>query len=339
MKEKNTKNEVKISKPPVLFSKTQKIIAAIENKLDAPLLTYWNSQNGSVCQNDVIVFSEILGHIKKSDKLYIFIKSSGGYGHAALRIVNLLRQSFKKIVALIPLEAASAATMLSLGADEIHMGPLAFLTAVDTSLQHDLSPVDRNNSLVAVSQDELTRVIKLFRGQAEEEGNKNPYVHLYQYVHPLVIGAVDRASSLSIKLCKDILSYHMKDEDVINSISEELNSSYPSHSYPITLKEAKKIGLNVKKMDESINEALMELNEHYSEMGQKSLSDYDEFNYHDNEILNIVEGNHAQMYYQEDKDWHYRQEERRWVPMNDASSWIKNTIEGGKETRNVFHIR
>ena len=27
------------------------------------------------------------------------------------------------------------------------------------------------------------------------------------------------------------------------------------------------------------------------------------------------------MIYQVEKDWHYRKEERRWVPMNDVSSW------------------
>jgi hypothetical protein len=37
--------------------------------------------------------------------------------------------------------------MIALGADEIHMGPLAFLTAVDTSLRHELSPTDIDNEL------------------------------------------------------------------------------------------------------------------------------------------------------------------------------------------------
>ena len=92
-------------------------------------------------------------------------------------------------------------------------------------------------------------------------------------------------------------------------------------------------------MDEKLNESLMSLNEYYSEMGQKSCTDYDEFNYHDNEILNIHEGAGVQIYYQEDKDWHYRAEERRWIPMNDNSGWIKNTLINGKHVKNIFHIR
>lgn len=331
-------SKTKIIKPPILFSKTQALFSKIDSQLDAPLLAYWNSNNGNVCQNDVIVLSDILKHIGKCDKIYIFVKSSGGHGHASLRLVHLLRQTYKKVIALVPLEAASAATMLCLGADQIQMGHLAYLTAVDTSIQHELSPIDKNNSLVYVSQDELSRVINLWQNQ-DQAHDSNPYEYLYQYIHPLVIGAVDRASSLSIKLCQDILSYHMEDEKLINNISNALNSAYPSHSYPITIKEAKKLGLNVVNMDDKINDSLMELNEYYSEMGQKSCTDYDEVNYHDNEILNIHEGHGVQIYYQEDKDWHYRQEERRWIPMNDNSSWIKNSISKGKEKRGVFHIR
>lgn len=334
--EKNN-SKLKTNKPPILFSKTQEIINKISKKLDAPLLSYWNSNGGSVCQNDVIVLSDVLKYIGKCDKIYFFIKSSGGSGQASLRIVHLLRQSFKKVIALLPLEAASAATMLCLGADEIQMGPLAFMTAVDTSLQHELSPVNKDNNLVYVSQDELARVIKLWKEQSHND--TNPYEHIYKYIHPLVLGAVDRASSLSIKLCKDILSYHMDDDKLIDDISNSLNSTYPSHSYPITIREAKKLGLNVKEMDDKLNDYLMHLNENYSEMGQKSCTDYDEFNYHDNEILNIHEGNGLQIYYQEDKDWHYRVEERRWIPMNDNSGWIKNALINGKETKSIFHIR
>ena len=338
MYSKKTQNKAKTIKPPILFSKTQELISKITKQLDAPLLAYWNSNGGSVCQNDVIVLSDILKYIDKCDKIYFFIKSSGGSGQASLRIVHLLRQSFKKVIALLPLEAASAATMLCLGADEIQMGPLAYITAVDTSLQHELSPVNKNNTMVYVSQDELSRVIKLWREQSAANDN-NPYEHIYKYIHPLVLGAVDRASSLSVKLCKDILSYHMKDQKLIDSISNSLNSEYPSHSYPITIKEAQKLGLNVKDMDNKLNDSLMSLNEYYSEMGQKSCTDYDELNYHDNEILNIHEGTGIQIYYQEDKDWHYRVEERRWISMNDNSSWIKNTITKGKQKKSIFHIR
>src|SRR5439155_6251171 len=150
-------------KPPVLFDKTQEIVRALEKKLGAAFIAYWNSPNGSVCQNDVVGLYEILQGFGDRDQVYMLVKSDGGDGQASLRMVHLLRQHTKRLVALIPLEAASAATMLALGADEIRMGPMAFLTAVDTSFRHDLSPVNPENRRVSVSLDELSRVIRLWQ--------------------------------------------------------------------------------------------------------------------------------------------------------------------------------
>src|SRR5712692_5488005 len=226
--------------PPILFEKTQRVLSKIESRLGERILTYWNSSNGSICGNDVIGLYGILRSIGKVDRLSFFIKSDGGSGEVSLRMVNLLRQFVGRLTALVPLECESAATMLALGADKILMGPLAHLSAVDTSLTHDLSPIDRDNDRVSVSQDELHRVIRLWQKEAGRKAS-NPYESLFTYVHPLVIGAVDRSSALSTKLCVEILSYHLKNAKKAARISDRLNSGYPSHSYPITLREAHRI--------------------------------------------------------------------------------------------------
>lgn len=330
-----TKKKI-INKPLILFRETQQVIKKIEKKERVKILSYWNSVNGSICQNDVSAFFEIIKNLEIQDKVYLFIKSDGGDGKASLRMINLLRQHTRELVAVIQGECASAATMLALGADEIMMGPLAYLSAVDTSITHDLSPVDKNNRLVSVSQDELSRVLNLWN---KENVQTNPYHDLYQHIHPLVFGAVDRAGSLSIKLCTDILSYHMDDAEKAAEISRHLNSNYPSHGYPITLREAERIGLNAKPLNKELNDLFSELNNLYSQMGQRAYTDYDENNYHDNEIINILEADGMQIYFQNDKDWHYRNEERRYIPMHDNSSWYMVTGTGTKFTAKVFQIR
>jgi len=327
-----------LKEPPVLFHRTQKVIAAVESKRDEKLLTYWNSPNGSICDNDVAGLYGILRSIGKIDRLSLFIKSDGGSGQASLRMVNLLRQFVTRLTVLVPLDCESAATMLALGADKIQMGPLAHLSAVDTSLTHDLSPIDRDKDRVNVSQDELQRVIRLWQKEASQQ-ERNPYASLFEYVHPLVVGAVDRSSALSTKLCEEILSYHLKDKQKAKGISHTLNSGYPSHSYPITLREARRIGLNVEPLSEETNQLLFELNEIYAEMGQKASVDFDERNSHDNSILNIIEGRGLQIFFKINKDWHYRTEERRWVSLNDKSTWRKAEFANGKTAVSVFHIR
>ncbi len=177
------------------------------------------------CYSDVVAMYHVLQRLGEHEVIYLFLKSSGGSGQVSLRLVNLLRQHCRRLVALVPLECASAATMVALGADQILMGPTAYLTAVDTSLNHSLSPVDRDNDRVGVSLDELQRVIRLWRDQ-QGEVPENAYKSLFQYVHPLVIGAVDRAESLSIMLCRELLAYHVADEAKAEAIAGALNGKY-----------------------------------------------------------------------------------------------------------------
>jgi hypothetical protein len=259
---------------------------------------------------------------------------------ASLRMVHLLRRYAKRLTVAAPLNCASAATMLALGADRVALGPLSYLTAVDTSLEHELSPVDHTNNLVAVSNDEVDRVIRLWSEASKRRGEVvNPYQELYKYLHPLVIGALDRASSLSLMLCREILSYHLKDKRKAERISQRLNSAYPAHQYPITSREARHLGLRVDDLDPGLDRLLQELNFIYSEMGQRAITDFDEGNHHDNEITNILEARSLQMLYQVEKDWHYRNEERRWVPMNDLSSWYRAQRKNGRIVKSKFHIR
>jgi hypothetical protein len=331
------KRRDKVKQPPILFEKTQRLVARLSEQLRSPVVSYWNNPRGSVCHNDVVAMYELLETLGTRDRLFLFIKSDGGNGQAALRLVNLLRQHTRELVALVPLNCASAATMLALGANSIQMGPMAYLTAVDTSLTHDLSPVDRDNDRVSVSLDELNRVIRLWRGE-KADAVENAYKTLFEHVHPLVVGAVDRAESLSIMLCKELLSYHVDKASTVDSIAEALNSKYPSHSFPILFEEAQRIGLKVERMEPCINTLLLELNQLYSEMGQKAVTDFDEINSHSNEIINIVETPDLQIYFQQDKEWFYRSEERRWISLNDNSSWRKTQRCNGATKRTLLHI-
>ena len=336
-KSTGTEGPLSIKQPPILFSQTQALITQLSKALSGPLLAYWNNPRGEVCHSDVVALYAILERLGPQQTIFLYVKSSGGSGQASLRIVSLVRQYCKRLVVLVPLECASAATMIALGANAIWMGPMAYLTAVDTSLTHSLSPIDRDNDRVGVSLDELTRVLKLWRAE-KSESNENAYKSLFQYVHPLVIGAVDRAESLSIMLCRELLSHHISDEPTLERIATVLNAKYPSHNYPILFDEAKKIGLAVEHLDTTVNALLLELNSLYSEMGQKATTDFSEIKAHGNEILNIWESRDSLIYYQQDKDWFYRSEERRWITMNDQSSWRKVEKVGAQIRKSILHI-
>jgi hypothetical protein len=279
---------------------------------------------------DVPALYVALLSIGRVERVILFVRSDGGAGTASLRMVHVLRQYARHVVAAVPLNCASAATMLALGADEIHMGPLAFLTAIDTSLRHELAPRSATNEDVSVSHDEMTRAVALYESKEKRGSRASAWDAVFEHVHPLVVGAVDRASSLSIKLCEEILGYHLGDARKAARISRHLNGAYPSHSYPITLREAERIGLHVRELDPKVNELLMQLAQAYAEIGQKADTYENEFRYHSDEVRKIVECRGLQLSYRMEKDWHYVKEERRWFSANDASHWLRVAGVAGK---------
>ncbi len=122
-------------------------------------------------------------------------------------------------------------------------------------------------------------------------------------------------------------------------ISRALNYDYPSHSYPITIREARKLGLNVHDLNPEVDALLRDLSQTYSEMAHAKNTDYDTQNYHNGEICNILELVGRQIFYQVDKDWHYRNEEKRWIPMNDQSGWYLCTERNQKWIPEKIFIR
>jgi hypothetical protein len=53
----------------------------------------------------------------------------------------------------------------------------------------------------------------------------------------------------------------------------------------------------------------------------------------------VMEATGTLIYYQLDKDWHYRGEERRWVALNEKSQWRKAELVKGKVSISQLHVR
>lgn len=330
-----------VKQPPVRFADTQKLIERLERAARMPIITYWGATNSNVCDNDVVVLHELFKRRGRMKRLGFVIKSSGGFVVSALKIVHLLRQYADEIVAFLPLECASAATIVALGCNRIVMTPVSYLTPIDSSLTHQLSPVDEiNNSRVSVSSDELRRITDLWR-KLERDQHPNAYQEVFKYIHPLVIGAIDRSMSLSMKICMEVLSYHARDMAEAERISRSLNYDYPAHSYPITSHEAKRMGLAVEAASPLVSGLLSDLNLAYSDMAQSAITDIDPSNYMDKNVLSIVESRDCQIFWQNDRLQNYIAAERRWQTLHNRSSWrIMERLPGHPEPRlSELHVR
>src|SRR5262249_56021708 len=108
------KAKPKINKPPVLFAETQKIITALDNRLECAVMAYWSAPNGSICQDDVLTFYALLRQMGRQKRLALYVKSDGGTGMASLRIVHLLRQYSDHLTLMVPLTSSSPPPILAL---------------------------------------------------------------------------------------------------------------------------------------------------------------------------------------------------------------------------------
>jgi hypothetical protein len=318
---------------------TQRVLMQAEKLLGGPLVTFWNSKNGEIVDDDTEALRTLLSEVPFTKRLFLCLTSNGGNGLASLRIANLLRKRCENLVVLVPTCAASAATMIALAADEIWLAPHANLSPVDTKILHALAPVNQTNDQVGVGQDELTRIIALWRKESKG-GSSNPYAALWPYIHPLVIGAVDRANSLSLKLCDALMSFHISNAALRRKIARTLIMEYPAHGYPIMLSEARKIGIPATEMKPEIEKVLATLQGFYVEAGKLDRVDVDQDHHHDNELTSIAERKGMMVLFRLDIDWRYRAVERRWQPMNTTKDgWYTVELRKGVRIEKPLNIQ
>ena len=235
------------------YFERRELYNAHEEKRGKPLITYVTSirQNlMSQMANDAI--SKVIEQINQipDDKTEIdfLIISNGGDPIVALRIINALRERFKKISVIVLYVAFSAATILALGADEIVMHPYSNLGPVDPQLSV-FKPNDNGalNQLQFGSED-IRNYIEFIRtdvGITDQAHLITAFNSLAADVGPLPIGSSKRSQQLSLSLSTKMLETHLEDKNKAAAIAEVLNVSYYHHGYAVSRKEAKEIGLNV----------------------------------------------------------------------------------------------
>lgn len=86
-------------------------------------------------ESDRIFTALVDGNKDKDKDVLLFLLSPGGSIEPAYQISTLCKAYSKgRFVAVVPRRAKSAATLIAIGADEIHMGPLSQLGPIDPQL-------------------------------------------------------------------------------------------------------------------------------------------------------------------------------------------------------------
>lgn len=200
----------------------------------------------------------------------LWLDSPGGSARSAYKIALLLRSIACRVRVVIPDYATSAATLLSLVADEIYLGPAAELGPLDVQLDYEKNPGMRVSALDRIGN--LNQITEAAREIVLGLGGEVRYKTRLGRAETVSVMA-DLASSLlkplvsqvdptilqqANRMLKEAADYGKRlmltredcPRELAMSLPERLTKDYPTHGYAISLDEAVELGLPVKPIAE-----------------------------------------------------------------------------------------
>ncbi len=155
----------------------------------------------------------------------VIIHTPGGLVLAAAQIALALREHKAKTIAIVPHYAMSGGTLIALAADELWMDQNAVLGPVDPQLSDP-----RHGAIPAAS---LLKIVS--------EKGKEKIKEEYLILADIAEKAVRQMEDLVYSLTKDRLG-----EEKARELAKIMVEGRWTHDYPITVEEAKRIGIPVK---------------------------------------------------------------------------------------------
>lgn len=232
----------------------QELIKKIEGYTERRLLIYVSNVNhpqSAITRDDVVAFNDLLVPITGKEPIDLVLESGGGDPNAAEVLASSLLAKADHLRIFIPQAAKSAATLLSLAADEIVMSDTSELGPIDPQV-----PLPTAQGIIFRSAAAILETIAAVREEHREKVSLNPaYFPILQGVDAALLASCEKAKEHS----HDLAIQHVKrslcqDHDVAEGVVNALLDGYQDHGAPISHAEAKRIGLPV--TYQSVNDAL-----------------------------------------------------------------------------------
>lgn len=167
----------------------------------------------------------------RSKDVLLILLSRGGNIEPAYQISKLCKSfALNRFVVVVPRYAKSAATLIALGADQIHMGPLGQLGPIDPQL----------GGLPALG---VAQALKTIASMAETyPGSAEMFArYLRMAVTVEQIGYCDRISESALQYAERLLSTKPKLVSSANGIARSLVYEYKDHGFVIDVAEARSL--------------------------------------------------------------------------------------------------
>lgn len=247
------------------------LIEKLEKERKSKIIVYFTGDRrpfGSRIAEDAVrpLYSHLINmnfNDEQQKIIDIFLYSKGGDVSVPWRVVSMIREFCDEFNVLVPYKAQSAATLLSLGADNIVMGKKAELGPIDPTL------VKATAGESTVSQQEIAvEDVNSFLSFIKDKININDQSALAKVTKPLIdqttpltLGNVNRQDSHIRLVARKLLTSRLKkmDEERIKTIIETLTEKIYSHGHGIGRQEAEDIGLPYESPDDAMEELIWDL--------------------------------------------------------------------------------
>lgn len=225
----------------------QELIARYEEQYDCRLVVLIDALFG----HSVPFFQELIDDASSGQDLHVLLQSPGGDGETAVRLIRAMQSRSKEVTVIVPDQAKSAATLLTLGAHHIFMGPTSDLGPIDPQFLTGMGPsqqlVSAKDIIAAV--DEATKAV-------QEAPNTYPiYASLLGDVTAIQVQQARSAlGRTEDQLSEALKSKPDRSDDEVERLKETLKEPLiqdtKSHSAFFGIDDAKRVGLPVLDADQ-----------------------------------------------------------------------------------------
>lgn len=209
-------------------------------------ILYMMDSDKPMTDEDLLPLYQCIRTQSSRKDLDLLLHTSGGRVNTARRCALLLRLYAEHLHIVIPLQARSAGTILSLAGDTLLLSPVAELSPIDPNIASAGSVPNGSPPMIA-SED-----IRMFREMSAEwfgiQSDQQAVVLLQsmlQHIFPTTLSSFFRVSQQLRRHADKLLQYHLTDASQREYIIDNLLYGYGSHSESITYHDAQEIGLPV----------------------------------------------------------------------------------------------
>ena len=178
------------------------------------------------------IYSHVTEGSSERKNILLIINSSGGRIEPAYKISKTLKRvSKEKFAAVIPRRAKSAATLITLGADEVHMGMMSELGPIDPQIA----------GLPALS---LGNALELIADISCKFPDSTNLLHKYlaDQIPIRILGYYQRVNESAVQYAERLLNgKKFPDKMTENNIADHFVNHYKDHSFVIDHEEAKEL--------------------------------------------------------------------------------------------------